>query len=207
MASTIIHLAIAKKVLEERKVDNPKDYFLGAIAPDVSKQVGTSREESHFLINTQKDIPNIDIFVKRYPMFSYNSFNLGYYTHLYTDKKWIEDFLPTFINDNTIKLLDGTTINTTHEEMIQMLYSDYTNLNIKLIDHYHLDLSLFYEDFIIPKTQIKEIPIDKLDILINKMSLLISSSNEEKVYTLNINKIIEFIDKTSKEILEELNNN
>ena len=75
MASTIIHLAIAKKVQEKIKVENLKDYYLGAIAPDISKQVGESRETSHFLINTKEDIPNINVFVKRYPLFQYNSFH------------------------------------------------------------------------------------------------------------------------------------
>ena len=35
MASTIIHLAIAKKVQEKIRVENLKDYYLGAIAPDI----------------------------------------------------------------------------------------------------------------------------------------------------------------------------
>lgn len=206
MASTLIHLAIATKVAEKIHIDNKKDYYLGSIAPDISKQVGISRNESHFVIDTLKEIPDLNLFTKRYPMFQYNSFDLGYYIHLFTDKVWLEKFLPFFINNNYIKLTDGTIIKTTEEEMIQMLYSDYTNLNTRIIDHYQLDLSLFYEDFIIPKTNIKEIPVDKLDILINKMSLLIENSNEEKTYTLNIDNIIDFIDKTSNVIIEVLKN-
>ena len=38
--------------------ENKKDYYLGAIAPDISKQIGESREKSHFLINTKKEMPN-----------------------------------------------------------------------------------------------------------------------------------------------------
>ena len=72
MASTIIHLAIAKKVQEKIRIENKKDYYLGSIAPDISKQIGESREVSHFLINTKEDIPNLNIFVKRYPLFPYN---------------------------------------------------------------------------------------------------------------------------------------
>ncbi len=206
MASTIIHLAVAKKLLDYIKVENTKDYYLGSIAPDVAKQVGTSRKESHFLFNTKKDIPNIEIFKKRYPMFPYNSFNLGYYIHLYTDKIWIEAFLPTIINKNLITLKDGSKIKATEKEMLEMLYSDYTNLNIKIIDKYNLDLSLFYEDFVMPKTSIKEIPVDKLDILINKMSLLIEDSKEEKTYTLDIDRIVDFIEKTTQLIINDLKN-
>ncbi len=143
MASAIIHLAIAKKVKDHITVDNPKDYFLGAIAPDISKQIGRSKEESHFLVNTREDVPNLNVFVKRYPYFKYNSFDLGYFTHLFTDKEWFEDFMPKLTANNSIKLLDGTIIQTTPEEMRNMIYSDYTNLNIRIIEKYDLDLSLF----------------------------------------------------------------
>ena len=67
MASSIIHIAIAKKVAEKIKVENPRDYYLGAIAPDIAKQIGINRDVSHFVINSETDIPNINIFVRRYP--------------------------------------------------------------------------------------------------------------------------------------------
>ena len=47
---------------------------------------------------------------------------------------------------------------------------------------YDMDLSLFYEEFREPKTDITEIPTDKLDILINKMGILIENSKEDKTY-------------------------
>ena len=204
MASVLIHLAVAKKVLEKTKTKNEKDYYLGAIAPDLSKQIGESRDISHFQINTKKDIPNIKLFIKRYPLYKYTSFDLGYFTHLYTDKKWHEDIQPKIISGNLIKLLDGTVVEATEEEIKRMLYSDFTNLNIKLIEDYDLDLSLFYEDFVPPKTKIKEVSINHLDILINKMGILIENSKQEKTYTLDIKPIEQFIDETAEEILKEL---
>ena len=206
MASSIIHLAIAKKVLNDKSVtvENPKDYYLGSIAPDIAKQVGASRDESHFRVNTKENVPNTDIFIKRYPFFKYNSFDLGYFTHLYADKVWFEDFLPNLRLNDSLKLLDGSIIKLNTEEFLGLLYSDYTNLNIQIIDNYDLDLSLFYEDFIVPDTTINEIPIDKLDILINKMGIIISNSKEEKTYTIDIYDINAYIDKVSKEIIELL---
>ena len=102
-------------------------------------------------------------------VFKYNSFTLGYFIHLYADKIWFEEFIPKRSINNSIKLLDGTILNTTPEEMTELIYSDYTNLNIKVIENYNLDLSLFYDDFIIPKTTLKELPINILNILIDKM--------------------------------------
>ena len=206
MASSIIHIAIAKKVLEDKSVDveNPKEYYLGSIAPDLSKQVGTSRSDSHFIINSKEDVPNTNIFIKRYPFFKYNSFDLGYFTHLYADKVWFDEFIPSIKENTSLKLLDGTVIKTTPEEFVELLYSDYTNLNIKVIEDHDLDLSLFYEEFEIPDTMIKEIPINKLDILINKMGIIIENSKEEKTYTIDMYIINEYIDRVAKEIIELL---
>lgn len=204
MASAIIHLAVAKKLLDYIKVENKKDYLLGSIAPDISKQIGSSKVSSHFLINTKPDVPNIQMFIDKYPNFINNSFDLGYFVHLYTDKLWFNGFLEHFIYNNSIKLLDGTVIETTKEEMQNMIYSDYTNMNIELIDKYEIDLSLFYEEFQIPKTNILEIPTYRLDILINKMGILISNSKQEKAYTLDINQVEQFIDYTCNEIINKL---
>ena len=204
MSSIMIHLAIAKKVKEHFDIRKEKDYYLGAIAPDISRQIGESKEKSHFLINTTDNIPNITLFIKRYPTFKYNSFNLGYYTHLITDKLWIEKFIPTLIQDNTIKLLNGSILSTNPEEIENMLYSDYTNINRQIIDEYEMDLSIFYEEFIPPTTQLNEIPIDQLDILLNKMGIIIENSKEEKSYTLDFEAVKAFIDNSSKEIIEEL---
>lgn len=204
MASTIIHIAIAKELENKLDIENKKDYYLGSIAPDISKQIGLKRSDSHFSNNTRNNIPNIALFIKRYPTFKYNSFNLGYFIHLYTDKIWREEFLDKTMYENMVKLLDGTTVNLPKEEINDLIYSDYTNLNIKIIEEYNLDLSLFYEEFKIPDTTLNEIPIKKLDILINKMGIIIENSKEEKTYTIDIYIIKNLIEKCVNQILEEL---
>ncbi len=206
MASAIIHLAVAKTLENYLNIENPRDYYLGSIAPDISKQIGENKQKSHFLINSRDDIPNIELFINKYPNFKNNSFDLGYFIHLYTDKVWFSKFISQIYSGNYIKLLDGTVINTTPEELQNIIYQDYTNLNIKLLDEYKMDLSLFYEDFIKPNTTLDEIPTDKLNILIDKMGLIIENSKEEKAYTFDTFLILDFIDKTSQEILEILKN-
>ncbi len=204
MASVIIHLAVAKTLERHFKLTNKRDYYLGAIAPDISKQIGKDKKESHFLIDTPSDIPNIDIFIKKYPKFIENSFDLGYFIHLYTDKIWFSKFISQIINGNYIRLLDGTIIRSTPKQITDLIYQDYTNLNIQLIDEYKMDLSLFYEDFIPPTTTIKEIPTDKLNILIDQMSIIIENSQKEKSYTFDLFLVLQFIDECSQEILDYL---
>ena len=130
---------------------------------------------------------------------------VGYYIHLYTDRLWFSHFLPQIVNGNYIKLLDGTVIFSAPVGMQGLIYQDYTNLNVQLLDEYKMDLSLFYEDFIKPNTTIDEIPIDKLDLLIDKMGIIIENSKEEKPYSFDLYLVLDFIDKTCQEILENLN--
>lgn len=206
MASAVIHLAVAKELEKYLNIKNKKDYYLGSIAPDISKQINQHKKESHFLYNTKEDVPNIELFTTKYQNFKNNDFNLGYYIHLYTDKIWFDEFLEKLTYSNSIKLLDGTILATTHDEIRNLIYKDYTNLNIKLIDEYTIDLSLFYEDFQIPETTLDEIPIDKLNILIDQMGIIIENSKQEKNYVFDIYLINEFINNCIVQILDELKN-
>lgn len=206
MASAMIHLVVAKELLNKIDVKNRYDYFLGSIAPDLAKQIGRTKAESHFLFNSYNSAPNMDVFKSKYPNFRDNDYDLGYFIHLYTDKLWFDDFLVNYTLEDSIKLLDGTVIHSSPEEISELLYSDYTNLNIQLIEDYDMDLSLFYEEFREPKSNITEIPTDKLDILINKMGILIENSKEEKTYMLDMFSIKQFIANAVDEIEKELNN-
>ena len=205
MASAIIHIAVAKCLENKLHIENKKDYYLGAIAPDISKQIGQTKIKSHFLYETKESVPNMKYFLDKYPNFKNNSFELGYFIHLYTDKLWFDGFIDQLTYSNSIKLLDGTIITTSEKELCRLIYSDYTNLNIKLIDEYNLDLSLFYEEFQIPKTNFDDIPIEKLNILIDQMGIIIENSKEEKPYSFDIYSVKSFIEESTNKILEELN--
>lgn len=204
MASAIIHLAVAKVLRPYLDIKNEKDYYLGAIAPDIAKQIGRTKQESHFLYNEKEDVPNIKMFTDKYPDFYKKDFDLGYYIHLFTDKIWFDKFLRTLIQSDSLRLIDGTIMRCTGDELTKLIYSDYTNLNIKVIEEYDMDLSLFYEDFQIPDTEITEIPKEKLNILLEKMSIIIENSKEEKNYIFDIYLIKEFIEETKERILQEL---
>ena len=204
MASAVIHLAVAKVLEPYLKITNKKDYYLGSIAPDIAKQIGESKQKSHFLYNERKDVPNIKMFTNKYPNFYKNDFDLGYYIHLFTDKLWFDKFLNNLVQSNSVKLIDGTILNTTPEELRNLIYTDYTNLNIKIIEEYNMDLSLFYEEFQKPNTKIEEIPINKLNILIDKMGIIIENSKREKNYVFDIYLIKQFIEDTIERILQEI---
>ena len=191
MASAIIHIAVAKKLNEQLKM-NEKELFLGTIAPDISKHIGQDRKISHFL--DENRIPNLNLFLKKYNNSLNIPFIMGYYIHLFTDYLWFKYFFNEITNLKTsITLLNGDTLKCSKEEINKLIYNDYTNLNILLIEEYNLDLSLFYEEIEIPKIKFTEIPLDKLQIIVDQMGIIIENSKKEKTYSFNIDNVKQFI--------------
>lgn len=201
MASAIIHLCVAKEVNKYLKTDT-YNLLLGSIAPDIAKQIGETKEISHFLDHTNEDdIPNIDRFLAKYKNTLNNPFNLGYFIHLLTDKYWFRDYIYQYIERFT-KNKDKKRV--TYTAIRDVIYNDYTNINIDLIDKYELPLDIFYEEFRKPVSEITEIPLDKLNILIDKMGIIIEESKSEKTFMFDTKDIEIFITNTVKYIIKDL---
>ena len=199
MPSTIIHMAVAKEINSKLKRDNSK-FMLGAIAPDLSKEVGLDRNVSHFIDN-EDGIPNLNLFLGKYKDFLNDDFVLGYYVHLFTDYLWFKYFLTEIRNKNIITKLDGSMIKYTGRMSLIYIYNDYTDLNMKVIDEYGLDLKIYYNK--IPKMNniITEIPMDKLNVLLNKTGKIIENSKSHKNMVFNMEHIRRFI-KTTIDLLD-----
>lgn len=206
MASAIIHMAVAHEINKVIKHDNDK-LLIGSIAPDISKQIGESKVKSHFLDNNDTNIPNMDKFLKKYKHRLDDDFVLGYYIHLYTDYLWFKYFITEIHEKDMVTKLDGSIVKVDKDMYIKYIYNDYSNLNIQLLDEYNMDLHIFYRD--LPKIEniIEEIPMNKLQIIIDQSALVIQNSKVKKEYVFNIENIKIFI-KTSVELilskLEEL---
>lgn len=201
MASAIIHLCVANEVNKYLKMDRYQ-MLLGSIGPDISKQIGETKEISHFLDHSNEDdIPNIATFLSKYKDDLQDPFSMGYFIHLLTDKYWFRDYIYKFIERFT---QDKTKKKITYTAIKDVIYNDYTNINIDLIDKYMLPLEVFYLDFRLPTSKIKEIPLDKLPILIEKMGLIIAESQNEKTFMFNSDEIVAFIDETVKYIIKDL---
>ena len=209
MASCIVHIAISEEIykrINNKNIINHYEYILGSIAPDISRVLNQDKRRSHFF--KEDNLPNINSFLKKYKTTLNKSFNLGYYIHLYTDLLFYRDFLPLFIKEDLlytdITCLDKSKLKLSIEDTRDILYNDYSNLNIQVINEYNLDLDLFYTEYKIPDTNIDEIDIKKLNILIDKMGTIIETSKEDKQYIINISSIKSFIDNTVEEIYNNL---
>ena len=176
MASSMIHIVVANEINKIINRNN-KNLLIGSIAPDIAKHIGMTKKDSHF---QEKDdtLPCLDDFLKKYKKDLSDDFVLGYYIHLYTDYLWFKYFETDFYKNGFIYKLDGTIENVPPEKKMEYFYNDYTNLNVKLIDEYNLDLSIFYEE--LPKFNdiIKEIPMDKIQIIIDQAGIIIENTKE-----------------------------
>ena len=204
MASSIIHIAVANEVNKVITKDRKK-LLIGSIAPDVSKLVGENKIKSHFQ-DADDDIPNLDKFLNKYSDYLNDDFVLGYYIHIYTDYLWFKYFVPDFYNNGIIYKLDGTKANIDHDKMIEYFYNDYTSLNIKLIDEDKLELDIFYEELPAVENIIKEIPMDKINLIVNKTSIIVENSKKEKEYIFDMKIVNKFIDLAIEYILSDLKN-
>ena len=209
MASAIIHMAIASEV--NKSLNRSKDKLLiGSIAPDLSKQMNETKVKSHFLNDENDDLPNIDKFLAKYRNKMNDDFVLGYFIHLYTDYLWFKYFIPEIYDgdNNMISKMDGSIIKCNGNMLCMYIYSDYTNLNIRLLDEYNLDLSIFCKDLPYLENIIDEIQMDKIQLIIDKMSVIIANTKTRRALIFDIENIKEFINlsvKLTVAKLKELN--
>ena len=204
MASLVIHLAVANEVNKVLKKDN--NYLLiGAVAPDLSKQIGETKVYSHFLDNPDTNIPNIERFLNKYQCHLDDSFILGYFIHLYTDYLWFKYFMQEIYDNNILTKLDGEIIKCDKDQMMYYLYNDYTNLNKVLLESYNLDIEFFNNPLPVFNVPIDEIRMDKLDIILKKCLTIIDESKIGEKYIFDVNNINKFINTSIELILAKIN--
>ena len=201
MASSIMHMCIAKEVNKKLKLDENM-LLLGSIAPDLSKHAQTDRLKSHF-IDTD-GVENANMFYQKYKHLINDPFMIGYYTHLYTDYLWNNYFMTDIVSTSTITLLNGDKVDNNLETYQKLIYQDYTNLDSDLIKLYNLDLDSFCSNALIPNIKMDEIPIDKLPLIIDYCKILKEHTKKEKAYTFEINNALKFIELATKLINSEI---
>lgn len=193
MASAVIHLVVANELNKKLNRDSNK-LLIGSISPDISKLIGENKIKSHFISEAGSDIPDIGKFLNKYKSNLTDDFVLGYFIHLYTDYLWFKYFMSELYNDTMIKRLDGSVVKYDEDTLINYVYNDYTDLNIKLIDKYNLDLKIFYNE--LPKFNyiIEEIAMNNIKLVVDKMGIIIENSKESKNYMFDLKNIEKFID-------------
>lgn len=203
MASSVIHMAVASEINKKLGRDI-SELLIGTIAPDISKLVGETKVKSHFLSNDLMDIPNIDRFVEKYKKHLDDDFVMGYYIHLYTDYLWFKYFIDNIDYSSMVTFASGNKLLCNKDDFIKYVYNDYTNINVQLIDRYNMDLKIFYNDIPSINHIIEEIPMDRLNLIVDKTGTIIADSKMHKTYLFNLGNVEKFISFATELILSNI---
>jgi len=200
MASFLIHMCICDEVNKIIKKDRKK-ILIGSIAPDIAKLIGISRDVTHF---GKYPVFNEEHFLEKYKNNLNDDFVLGYFIHLYTDYLWNEYFINQIFKDGEITMIDGKKIKC-DKELSTYLYQDYDSLIEDIINTYDMDLSFLNENIPVIDNIIEEIPISKLNIILDKTKELISYKNKSKLNVMDMNSINLFVSLCKNKIIKKLN--
>ena len=114
MPSYTIHLAAAIKYLENHTEADRESFLEGVLAPDL-----LPKPASHY--GPASSQPGLELFASEKGLDS--SYNRGYYFHLYTDRRFYNEFLPRFIT-----------------EFSREIYNDYDKINRAIIERYGVEI-------------------------------------------------------------------
>lgn len=207
MASMIMHICISKLVKDEL---NLSDKFLaGSVTPDLKKVAGFDRAITHYLKYTVKDgnvmhLPDLDKFIEENTFKLLDFKTLGTYAHLIEDKIWFEKFIGKYIkwHDEDLGLVTNLKTGEVYEfdKFSKEIYSDYLNLNNKVIKKYNLDideLSKSIKDGL--NDNVLEVCFDKcLNALENK-------PESTKINFLTDADLNDYISLSTKEVTKRIN--
>ena len=193
MASAVIHLCVATLVSQKTN-KRSLELLIGSIAPDIAKYIGENKMKTHFQ-DYNNDLPNLKLFLDKYSNYMNDDFVSGYYIHLYTDYLWYKYFMNKYLNNN-YKL--------SKKEFVYYLYNDYTNLNVELIEDYNITLDIFYNEIPLINNIIEEIPMNKINIIIDEMGKIIKNSKKNKTNFLKLKEVELFIDLAKEAIYNEV---
>ena len=186
MPCLAIHLAVAKKYLENHGEENKEDFILGTIAPDINMPnisnyingVSDDKNSHHFGLNFKTD--NLIEYMKKKVDFNLffasndinTSFLRAYFLHLVCDYY----FFGEYINSEKLRGLSFM-------DAVKIGFNDYNLLTPKLIAKYDLEVPEAIKDIISGKGEGKIQVLDEktVDQFIDEMANLDLVSEKNKL--------------------------
>ena len=182
-------------------IQSVNDFLIGNLLPDATDQ----KELSHFRNPVYRDkmmvFPDLTRFTAKYDSLLSDSSVLGYYFHLYIDRRFFKDFIPEIVDfyDETGQITDiKEEIVTVYIRNFQTYipfekylteeyyYGDYTKMNTYLVNRYQIPLDLNAQ---IINPGINEIQYGNvqqvLDSLHGYLSVTVDAVNDLKVFPLD----------------------
>ena len=198
MASSLIHLSAARRILEQIPIPDPERFRLGELLPDTAKDVQHSPKILHYKkVDPQSQVRIFDLAKFRQDFGDHlgDSLYLGYYCHLIQDAifRW---FIFSY------KHLQ-TTVPAWDAETVQKLYHDYSLQNHPLIDHYQITVPAAIDLSDEPISRIQ--PLDVSRFLEGIREYFVTPAPEPpEPYMYTLEDTEEFLDMACEACLEEI---
>lgn len=206
MASSIIHLCIAKEVAKQIKV-NKEEFLYGNILPDqaIVKNY-KEKDKLHFyekitIGNITKDNVNLEKFLSTHQGNIQDSVSLGIYSHFITDNLWIQNFMINHLINLKGKIYLKTQRGNLRNNRITV-YIDYDKMNEWLIKEYNISCEFiktvkydgsFKEIYNLPQEKIYE-----------KINGYMQNTRKGKMDVFSKEEIEDFIKRTTVEVVKRI---
>lgn len=165
MPGFILHLTAAQMLLRQLpyypdfpyKISSINDFLIGNLLPDTTNQKDASHFRNPAYYEKMMVFPDLTRFMQKYSSLLSNSSVLGYYFHLYIDRKFFKDFIPQVVkfydkNGHITDIRDEvatvyiqkskTSIPFSKYLTEEYYYGDYTRMNTYLVNRYKIPLDL-----------------------------------------------------------------
>lgn len=227
MPGFILHLTAAQMLLNQLKKDSStgktpalqitseNDFLIGNLLPDAT----TDKDKTHFRNPIYKEkmmvYPDLNRFLEKYSSMLSDDSCLGYYFHLYIDRKFFKDYIP-----QTVEFLktDGSPTDIRSEVSAVLVrksgriipgneyltekyyYGDYTKMNSFLAEKFQLSLNLNPEIANPGITEVNYADIKEvLSTLQNYLNVPVSAIEDLTVF--DIDELLKFLDNAVSEFL------
>lgn len=105
MPGFILHLTAAQILLKRLphhpdfpyEISSVNDFLIGNLLPDTTKQKDASHFRNPAYYEKMMVFPDLTRFLQKYSSLLANPSVLGYYFHLYIDRKFFKDFIPQVV--------------------------------------------------------------------------------------------------------------
>ncbi len=229
MPGYILHLTAARMALDLLQKTNAgfgspviqNEFFVGNLLPDTVKN-NIEKNKSHFrnpkFRGNMVEYPDLDMFLDKYRYLLGNISCLGYYFHLYIDRRFFKNYLPqivVFTDENGQEKekreeivwaeLKGTGQKVSIQDFFseKYYYGDYTKMNTYLAKRYHLPMDL---DICMENPGIEEVHYMETAETLRELQgyLKIPAKEIEELKVFHVEELLEFLRKEAEKFVNKI---
>ena len=227
MPGFILHLAQATMLMNYmREKPSPEwtyEFLMGSLLPDT--RLGAEKRISHFWDEACMDniarAPKLERFLEKYGHRLDEPVILGYYSHLYLDERYVNDYWPTIIEfqdadgcpeprkdyiDRVLLKQKGTYIPFEKFFTVENYYGDYTRSNHWLVERYGIVPPEYSE---LLNVNMEEVHTGDLKRVIEELKHIYQCGqcgDEKDMAVFELESLDAFVQKTAKEFWEHMQN-